>query len=111
MEEIRRPDAATLFTRALRSEATTAGHAIDVTEIASRCWSSATFTGDQILLRIVVASPTQDGIPGILSWLSTLPEAAFCLRGHIVADLAIDSSVVIGAEVHATIAVLTLIDV
>ena len=43
--------------------------------------------------------------------LLTLPEAAFCLRGHIVADLAIDSSVVIGAEVHATIAVLTLIDV
>ena len=59
MEEIRRPDAVTLFTRALRSEATTAGYAIDVTDIASRCWSSATFTGDQILLRVVVASATR----------------------------------------------------
>lgn len=110
MDEVRRPDAATLFTRALRTDALAAGHSFHLAELESRSWSSATFIGDQFLLEIIISPRHDINIPGVRSWLAGLTETEFSIRGHIVADLAIDAIVVIDAKVHATIAVLTLID-
>ena len=105
MDAIRGPDAGTLLIRALRSNASAAGITMQVATIACTPWASATFVGT--LHRLTIAA---DPVPGLRDWIGALPEAEFTMRGHIVADLSVDSIATIGDREHVTIAVLTLID-
>jgi hypothetical protein len=97
----RGPDAGTLLVRALR----TMGAAFDIRilSIAGRPWSSATFTGTRYVVKL--AAPA---VPGLRSWIRTLPEADFALRGHLVADLSVDAIETIDDERRATLTILTL---
>ena len=82
----RGPDAATLLMRALLDSAEQGG--CTVTSITSDLtrWASVTFTGARHLLTLAArASPTLD------AWLTGLPEAEFALRGHLVADVSVES--------------------
>ena len=105
MDALRGPDAGTLLIRALRGDAIAAGVPIQVESIACTPWASATFTGTRHRLTIAAAA-----VPGVRGWIDGLPEAAFAIRGHIVADLAIDGVETIAGRQHVTIAVLTLVD-
>jgi hypothetical protein len=105
MHGLRGPDSGTLLIRAIRSHAATAGISLQVDSIACRPWASATFTGTRHRLTIVA-----DPVPGLRSWIDELPEAEFAMRGHIVADLAIDQVETIADKAHVTLAILTLID-
>ena len=100
---VRGPDAGTLLVRALRTMG--AAYAAQVESIVARPWASATFVGTR--LRVSLIGPA---VPGFRSWLDSLPEAEFVLRGHLVADLAIDSVESIAEGVRATLTVLTLED-
>ncbi len=105
METVRGPDSGTLLIRALRSHASAAGVTLYVDSIVCTPWASATFTGTQHRLTIAA-----DPVPGLRDWIDGLPETEFAIRGHIVADLAIDAIETIGERAHVTVAVLTLID-
>jgi hypothetical protein len=105
MDALRGPDAGTLLIRALRNNALSAGVTMHVATIACTPWASATFVGTQHLLMIAA-----DPVPGLRDWTDSLPEAEFVIRGHIVADLAIDRVESIDGRQHATLAILTLID-
>ena len=105
METVRGPNAGTLLIRALRSHASAAGVTLHLDSIVCTPWASATFTGTQHRLTIAA-----DPVPGLRDWIATLPEAEFAVRGHIVADFAIDALETIVDRAHVTIAVLTLID-
>ncbi len=105
MDALRGPDAGTLLIRALRSQAMAASVAMHVESIACTPWASATFVGTQHRLTIVA-----DPVPGLREWIDGLPDATFAIRGHLVADLVVDSIETIGDREHVTIAVLTLID-
>ena len=105
MDSLRGPDAGTLLIRGLRGHAGAAGVTMHVATIACTPWASATFVGTQHQLTIVA-----DPVPGLRDWIDALPEAEFALRGHIVADLAVDRVESIDGRQHVTIAVLTLID-
>ena len=105
MDAIRGPDAGTLLIRALRSLASAANVPIRVEAIACTPWASATFVGTQHRLTIVV-----DPVPGLRDRIDALPDTEFAMRGHIVADLAVDHIETIDDREHVTIAVLTLID-
>ncbi len=100
---LRGPDAGTLLVRALRTMG--AAYDVQVESIAARPWVSATFVGTRY--RVSLSGPA---VPGFRSWLDSLPEAEFALRGHLVADLAIDSVESIAEGVRATLTVLTLED-
>jgi hypothetical protein len=97
----RGPDAGTLIIRTLRTMGTAFDIRID--SIAGRPWSSATFTGTRHCVRL--AAPA---VPGLRSWLDALPEAEFALRGHIVADLCVDTIETVDGEYRVTLSVLTL---
>jgi hypothetical protein len=105
MDPLRGPDVATRLLRALHAGAAASGTAFEVTETVSRPWASATFSGEQHHL-VIQADP----IPGFRSWLAALPDAELPLRGHILADLAIDAVEQVGSRLRVTIAALTLID-
>ena len=105
MDPLRGPDVATRLLRALHAGAAASGTAFEVTETVSRPWASATFSGEQHHL-VIQADP----IPGFRSWLAALPDAELPLRGHILADLAIDMVEQVGLRLRVTIAALTLID-
>jgi hypothetical protein len=105
MDAIRGPDAGTLLIRALRGQATAAGVTMHVESIACTPWASATFVGT--LHRLTVAAVA---VPGLRDWIDGLPEAEFAMRGHIVADLSVESIEMVGDREHVTLEVLTLID-
>lgn len=105
MDAVRGPDAGTLLIRALRGQANAAGVTMHVESIACTPWASATFVGTQHRLTIAA-----DPVPGLREWIDALPEAEFVVRGHVVADLAIERIETIGEGALVTIAVLTLID-
>ena len=105
MDALRGPDAGTLLIRALRNNALSAGVTMHVATIACTPWASATFVGTQHLLTIVA-----DPVPGLRDWIDSLHDAEFALRGHIVADLAVDHVELIEGRQHVTLTVLTLID-
>ncbi|RMB52383.1 hypothetical protein C8J44_3415 [Sphingomonas sp. PP-CE-3A-406] len=105
MDAIRGPDAGTLLIRVLRGHAAAAGLTMHVESIACMPWASATFVGT--LHRLTIAAMP---VPGLRDWIDGLPEAAFAMRGHIVADLVVDRIESLGDREHVTIAVLTLID-
>ena len=105
MDPLRGPDVATRLIRTLHASAAASGTSFEVTETVSRPWASATFSGEHHHL-VLLADP----IPGFRSWLATLPDAELPLRGHNLADLAIDAVEQVGSRLHVTIAALTLID-
>ena len=105
MDILRGPDAGTLLIRALRNAATAAGVTIRVDSIACTPWASATFVGTRHRLTLVA-----DPVPGLRRWIDDLPEAAFAMRGHIVADLSVEGVEAVADRQHVTIAALTLID-
>lgn len=82
----RGPDAATLLERALADHAARAR--VDLTLARSRVkrWASVTFAGMQH--ELVLTSPVS---PAFDAWLEALPDAEFALRGHLVADLVVES--------------------
>ena len=81
----RGPDAGTLLVRALVAGAARAGCPIEVEMAEMVRWASVTFTGARHALRVTVADS-----PALAGWLAALPEAEFALRGHIVADIAVE---------------------
>ncbi|HXH16591.1 MAG TPA: hypothetical protein VNJ10_10730 [Sphingomonas sp.] len=105
MDALRGPDAGTLLIRALRTCATAANLTIHVESIACTPWASATFVGTQHRLTIAA-----DPVPGLREWIDALPDAEFIMRGHIVADLAVDRVETVDGRTHVALAVLTLID-
>lgn len=81
----RGPDAFTLLARALLADALREGCLVDLTASDSRRWSSATFAGMQHRL-VLSGQPAAD----FATWIASLPEAEFALRGHLVADLVVE---------------------
>lgn len=97
------PDAGALLERALLQMAATAGVDLAIVEASWSRWASATFTGARHDLALVATSS-----PALDTWLVELPEAEFSLRGHLVADLAVDSRMRVGERVELRIGVLTV---
>lgn len=109
MDAPRGPDVGSLLIRAIRTSAFAAGCPVAVESIGGRPWASATFQGTRH--RIVL---TARDVPGLRSWINTLPEAEFAIRGHVVADLAVEEVAwtqdTPDASAWITLAMLTLID-
>lgn len=101
----RGPDAATLLERALMADAARAGIEMMLTQTAATRWASATFIGARH--RLTLAGPASDGLT---TWLGGLGEADLPLRGHLVADLAVEGWSRDDGGFSATIEVLTVED-
>lgn len=99
----RGPDAATLLERAIVAQAAAAGIVVEVASAEWTRWASATFAGARHTLRLTGAPIVQ-----ARDWIAGLPEAEFALRGHLVADLAVEAWASDGARFTATLAVLTV---
>jgi len=95
-----RADAATLLARLLAARAAAAGVVLIVQDWRTRPWASATFVGER---HEVLAAMTGEAAPG---FLAGLPEADLPLRGHLVADVAVERT----GDGLCRIAVLTLTD-
>jgi hypothetical protein len=99
----RGPDAATLLARALAASAEAARCPVTIALHDIRRWASVTFSGMRHQLRIEAPmSPQLD------TWLATLPDAEFALRGHLVADLTIEAIRRADGRATAEIEVLTV---
>lgn len=81
----RGPDAETLLHRAIEAHAEAAGCPVVLVESDWRRWASATFNGARHLLSLT-APPS----PALDAWIAALPDADIRLRGHLVADLAVE---------------------
>lgn len=83
--------------RALASAIVASGaeHGLTVTIADARCvpWASATFTGARHELRLAI----EGDAAAIEEWKRILPEYAFALGHHLVADLAVRDGEVIEA--------------
>lgn len=99
----RGPDAGVLLERALLRQAGDAAIELMIVSASWTRWASATFCGARHDL-LVSAAPS----PAFDRWLAELPEADFSLRGHLVADLTIESRSRIGDRVEVRIGVLTV---
>lgn len=99
----RGPDATTLFERALSAGARGAGCPVAIVASTSVRWASATFTGARH--GVTIDAPASDALA---QWLAALPEAEFCLPGHLVADLVIVGSETDAGVCRATIEALTV---
>lgn len=97
------PDVGVLLERALLHKAAAAGVDLAIVEASWTRWASATFTGARHDLALA-ASPSHT----LDAWLAGLPEAEFALRGHLVADLAVDSRMRVGERLELRIGVLTV---
>jgi hypothetical protein len=97
------PDAATLLERALIARAAAAGVLVEVADAEWVRWASATFTGARHMLVLTGTAGAQ-----VHGWIMALPEAEFTLRGHLVADLVVESWASDGDGFTATVAVLTV---
>ncbi len=99
----RGPDAATLLERALSTSAADAGCLIRIAAADWTRWASVTFTGARHLLTL-----EGEASPALEAWLVALPEAELVLRGHLVADLGVESMRRVGDAVTVVIEVLTV---
>ncbi|MCH7860476.1 hypothetical protein ACQKOH_09765 [Sphingomonas sp. NPDC092331] len=81
----RGPDAETLLRRALEASAEAAGCPVALVESDWTRWASATFTGARHLFAL--AAPPSGAFD---AWIAGLPDAELRLRGHLVADLAVE---------------------
>lgn len=82
----RGPDAATLLERALADHAARARIDLTLTRSKVKRWASVTFAGMQH--QLTLTSPATNAFD---AWLEALPDAEFDLRGHLVADLMVES--------------------
>lgn len=60
--------------------------AVELVDMTSTAWASATFTGMRHVFRL-----QGHDAAALSDWLAGLPEATFRLRGHLVADVAVTS--------------------
>lgn len=60
------------------------GSGVELVEMTSTAWASATFTGARHTMRLTAG----DDEP-LAAWLAGLPEAQVRLAGHLLADLAV----------------------
>lgn len=84
-------DTVALLVRALRASAAAAGVGMEVIHAASRPWSSATFSGEQVDLAVKLGEDAS-------TWLGGLSESDLPMRGWFVADLSV-SGTTLGALV------------
>ena len=101
----RGPDAGALLERALLRQAGQAGIDLSIVSASWTRWASATFVGAR---HDVLLSATPS--PALDRWVADLPEAEFALRGHLVADLAVESRTCIGDRVELRLGLLTVED-
>lgn len=101
----RGPDAATLLERALLANAERAACPVSLAESEMKRWASATFTGARHRITLVGAASA-----ALDTWLATLAEADFPLRGHLVADVQVVRVRRAGEAATATIEALTVED-
>lgn len=82
----RGPDVGTLLVRALYRASAHAGCPLEIVASDRVRWASATFAGAR-------HATTWTALPSAAldAWLAALPEAEFELRGHLVADLAVQA--------------------
>lgn len=101
----RAPDASSQLERALVQMAAVAGIDAAIGAADWRRWASATFTGARHRITLKTA-PSASLVP----WLTSLPEAEFRLRNHLVADLVILGRHDKGETVEIEIEALTVED-
>lgn len=99
----RGPDIGTLVTRAIIQQAAAAGVTIAIDRADWRRWSSATFSGAQHRLTIGGVS-----VPELRAWMTTLADADFAIRDHLVADLVIAGMRDCAGRLEANIEILTV---
>ena len=99
----RGPDAATLLARALRAAAATCGCSTQIVAASMTRWASATFTGARH--QVTLSGPCSDTAD---RWLADLPDAEWALRGHLVADVAVQQVTREAGSFTACIEALTL---
>jgi hypothetical protein len=80
-------DAATALLRALSAQFAGFGGAFRVDELSSRSWASVTFSGARHKVAFSLLGPGAGEAAD--SFLATMEEAEFDVRGHIVADIAL----------------------
>lgn len=97
----RGPDVATLLARALERN----GPGVTVLQCQTKPWASVTFAGARHRLTIEARATA-----GFDRWLAALPDAEFALRGHLVADLVVESIEHCDGRARVTIEVLTVED-
>lgn len=97
------PDAGVLLERALLRHAALRGVDLSIVSASWTRWASATFAGARHEL-LLAAAPS----PALDAWIADLPEAEFALRGHLVADLTVESRTRVGDRVELKIGVLTV---
>ncbi len=97
------PDAGVLLERALTRHATQRGIDLSIVSASWTRWASATFAGARHEL-LLTAPPS----PALDAWIAELPEAEFALRGHLVADLTVESRTRVDDRVELKIGVLTV---
>jgi len=97
------PDAGVLLERALPRHAALCGIDLSIVSAGWTRWASATFAGARH--ELLLAAPPS---PALDTWIAQLPEAEFVLRGHLVADLTVESRTRVGNRVELKIGVLTV---
>ncbi|WP_066664729.1 MULTISPECIES: hypothetical protein [unclassified Sphingomonas] len=97
------PDAGVLLERALPRHAARCGIDLSIVSAGWTRWASATFAGARHEL-LLAAAPS----PALDAWIAELPEAEFALRGHLVADLTVESRSRVGDRVEIKVGVLTV---
>lgn len=97
------PDAGVLLERALLRHAALRGVDLSIVSASWTRWASATFAGARH--ELLLAAPPS---PALDRWIAELPEAELALRGHLVADLTVESRSRVGDRVELKIGVLTV---
>ena len=96
-------DAETLLARALDEAAAAAGAELAVTGAERTRWASATFTGARHALTLA----GRDG-DAARAWLGGLAELELRLRGHLVADIAVNAVAQADGGISAQVEALTV---
>ncbi len=97
------PDAGVLLERALPRHAAQCGIDLSIVSAGWTRWASATFAGARHEL-LLAATPC----PALDAWIAELPDAEFTLRGHLVADLSVESRTRTDDRVEFRVGVLTV---
>lgn len=98
----RGPDAAKVLRRALERHAERCGLSLSWHVTESRRWASATFVGACHRMALAIEGPGSD------AWIAGLDEVDLPLRGHLVADLIVATTVRTDVGADIGIEVLTV---
>lgn len=101
-------DAAEALARSLRGQFAGFAGAVEIDEIASRRWASITFTGARHRLSLRLAGAGARAAAD--AFLDGLGDREFDLKGHVVADIALEGEVAQDGEdaVRLTLEALTV---